>query len=387
MPSDRAVQHVVIAGGGFAALETMIALREFAGDRVAITLVSPEPGFCYRPAATAEVFAEDPSELYDLRAIAADFGATYHRVRIESVGGVSQFVRLSSGVRLSYDMLVLAVGARARSTISGALTFRDQRDAPLFRRLLADIRSGAAKRLAFVLPAGYSWPVPLLELALLSRTFASEHGMPVRITVVSPEERPLATYGAEASALVEDLLDSRDVRFVGASAAEGVRRDGSLELRSGERIGADRVVAMPQLRGQWITGVPASWWGFVPTDRDGRVEDLADVYAAGDMTAFPIKQAGLAAQQADLIANRIAASLGISVPEPDRRHVLRARLLGGEQPLYLRAEIGENGEPVAASLTPDGVEEPGGHSKVFARYLTPYLEAHEPPAPSLLLSA
>ena len=385
-PTDSA-PHVVIVGGGFAALEALIALRELARDRVAITLTSPEPVFCYRPAATAEVFAEGPGRLYDLRAIASDFGATYHRVRLESVGTTSQYVRLSSGARLPYDSLVLAVGARARSAISGALTFRDQRDTPLFRRLLADIRAGEVDRLVFAQPAGFSWPVPLLELALLSRTFAAEHGQHVRITVVSPEPSPLAVFGSDASALVSRLLEVRGVRFVGSSAGEAVRRDGSLELHSGERIEADRVVAVPQLRGQWITGVPTSWWGFVPTDADGRVDDLDSVYAAGDMTTFPIKQAGLATQQADRIARHLAAAVGADVPAADSRHVLRARLLGGERPLYLRAEIDEDGRPITASLAPGRAKAPPGDAKVFARYLTPYLETHEPPLKPLLAPA
>jgi sulfide:quinone oxidoreductase len=386
-PSDRSPAQVVIAGGGFAALETLIALRELAGDRVALTLICPEPAFCYRPAATAELFAEAPGLLYDLRAIATHFGATYHRVRLESVGPTSKYVRLSSGARLPYDLLVLAVGARARSVISGALTFRDQRDAPLFRQLLADIRAGEVGHLVFAQPTGMSWPIPLLELALLSRAYAAEHGQRPRITVVSPEPRPISVFGGEASELVQELLDARDVQFVASCTGNAVTRDGSLELRSGERIEADRVVAVPQLRGQWITGVPTSAWGLVHTESDGCVEGLEDVYAAGDMTTFPIKQAGLATQQADRIAERITEELGGPVPKRDRRHVLRARLLGGERPLILRAEVGEHGEPIAATPAARRGERSSGEAKVSARYLTPYLEAHEALTKSLLAPA
>lgn len=385
--SSRALTQVVIAGGGFAALEAMIALRALASERVAVTLISPEPTFLYRPAATVEVFGEGPSAEYDLRAISSDLGASYHRVRLESVASESKYVRLSSGVKLSYDVLMLAVGARARSTVSGALTFRDQRDVPLLRRMLDDVCAGDVERLVFAVPTGFSWPVPMFELALLSRSYAAEHGRDVEITLVSPEPRPLAVFGPEASALVEDLLDDRSVSFVASAAADGVQRDGSLELRSGDRIRADRVIAAPQLRGQWITGVPASWWGFVPTDADGRVEDLPSVYAAGDMTTFPIKQAGLATQQADRIAHRIATDLGICDLPPIGRHVLQGRLLGGDRPLFLRAELDEHGQGIAAALERgEGDPAPGG-AKVFARYLTPFLNAHDPITPAVLVAA
>jgi sulfide:quinone oxidoreductase len=37
---------------------------------------------------------------------------------------------------------------------------------------------------------------------------------------------------------------------------------------------------------------------------------LTDVYAAGDLTQFPLKQGGTAAQQADAAASSIAADAG-----------------------------------------------------------------------------
>src|SRR5512142_1602618 len=137
--------HVVIAGGGFAGVEALLALRALAGDRVRVTLVSPDLEFAYRPAATLEAFDRAPPRLYALRVLASDLGATFHRARLESVGSDAHYVRLSSGSRLGYDALVIALGARAVATISGALMFRDQRDVPLLRRLLDDIAAGSVK--------------------------------------------------------------------------------------------------------------------------------------------------------------------------------------------------------------------------------------------------
>ena len=41
--------HVVIVGGGVAGLETLLALDDLAGERVALTLVAPQPYFVYKP--------------------------------------------------------------------------------------------------------------------------------------------------------------------------------------------------------------------------------------------------------------------------------------------------------------------------------------------------
>ena len=381
---SRVPAQVVVAGGGFAALEAVLALRALAGDGVRVTLVSPDPALAYDPAATVEVFAPAPARAYDLRAIAADLGVSYHHARLETVASQKRRVRLGSGAGLRYDALVLATGARATVGVPGALTFRDQRDVPRFQGLLRELDAGAVAHLVFAVPSGCSWPLPLYELALLSAAYAHEHGVETEIKLVSSERRPLAVFGADASGLVAAELAERGVRFIGSSAAGSVRREGSLALQFDAAIEGDRVVAAPRLRGQPISGVPASRLGFVPTDAAGRVEGMVDVYAAGDMTTFPIKQGGLATQQADRIAHTIAAGLGLTARELRAKRVLEVRLVGGQRPLLLRIELDEFGQPTTATLAHVGSERAPGWTKVFGRYLTPYLETRQPLARSPL---
>ena len=49
--------NVVVAGGGVAAIEAILALHDAAGDRVSITLVAPQEDFLYRPMSVGEPFA------------------------------------------------------------------------------------------------------------------------------------------------------------------------------------------------------------------------------------------------------------------------------------------------------------------------------------------
>jgi sulfide:quinone oxidoreductase len=66
---------IVIAGGGVAGLEALLALRAIAGDRVRLTLIAPDPDFTYRPLAVAEPFALGHAHRVPLTRFAADAGA------------------------------------------------------------------------------------------------------------------------------------------------------------------------------------------------------------------------------------------------------------------------------------------------------------------------
>ncbi len=358
----------------------MLALRALAPARVHMTLVSSSQLLAYKPAATTESFDETPSLAYDLQAIATDCGASFRLDRLKAVAPKAHRARLASCTHLDYDALVLAVGARAFIAIPGALTFRDQQQVHHIRRLTNELCNGTLGRVIFAVPSGCSWPLPLYELALFTAARLVELGLPGEVMVVSPEITPLCVFGAQASRLVANLLAERGVYFIGGSDPRRVERSGALVLGSGETLDADRVVAAPRLRGPRITGLPADRQGFISTDALGSVIGLPDVYAAGDMTSFPIKQGGLAAQQADLIAQRIASNYGTAVMQSRVDRILRARLLGGANPIYLRTELDEFGQATASALHDqfNNSESVGRSEKVFGRYLTPYLHTRAP---------
>jgi sulfide:quinone oxidoreductase len=378
-----APRRVVIAGGGFAAVEALLALRAL-DDSAEIELVGPDRRFHYRPAATAQPFDRTAPLEYDLAAIADELGAAHRVDRIEAVAPAARIGRLTSDALARYDALILATGVRRLARIAGALTFAGPAQAPQFDRVLSDLASGAARRIVFAIPNGVSWALPLYELALLTVAYARERNIDADVAIVTPERAPLDVFGAHASALVRGVLDERGVRFLGSRNPERFDRDRRLYLRFGaDPLPADRVIAAPSMVGRPIVGIPGSWHGFVPTDERGRVEGLDGVYAAGDMTTFPIKQGGLATQQADTIAAAIAARAGRA---PDRAwpvvRMLRARLIGGERPVDLVAVLDAAGRAVDARLDaacgPSSRLDAPASAKVYGRYLAPYLSARAP---------
>jgi len=162
-------------------------------------------------------------------------------------------------------------------------------------------------------------------------------------------------------------------------------RGDRLELDHGSSVPADVAVVLPPLRGPWIEGLPGDDHGFIPVDPHGRVPGAPGVYAAGDATSFPIKQGGLAAQQADAVAAAIAEEIGALPGPAPFRPVLRGLLLTGGAPLYLRAEL-QGKHAVGRSRTISGALRgevstralwwPPG--KIAGRYLAPYLATARP---------
>lgn len=361
--------RVVIAGGGVAGLETLIALRDLAGDRVDITLVAPEESFTYRPMTVAEPFAKGRARRYELARIAAQFDARLVQDAVAEVDTREQTVQSRSGDPIPYDHLVLATGAHARPAYVNAITFGEDPEEEALHGLLRDAEEGYAERIAFVVPGQTTWTLPLYELALMTARQAWSMGADrLELIFVTPEDRPLAIFGAAASDTVAELLREAAIEFVG-SAYTGVERDHLVIHPGGRRIDAKRVVSMPRLEGRPLPGVPANAEGFVPVDTHGRVAGLGGVYAAGDGTAFPIKQGGLATQQADAVAETIAAAVGAPVEPQPFRPVLRGMLLTGGDSRFMRFGVagGQGGPDVASQALwwPP--------TKIAGRYLAPVL--------------
>jgi sulfide:quinone oxidoreductase len=284
-------------------------------------------------------------------------------------------------MEIHYDALVIACGALPRPALAGALTFRGPADTDAYRRLLSEAESGSIGSIAFVLPTSGLWPLPLYELAQLTAAHLDRHRQEVELTLVTPEPAPLSVFGDAASEAARALLSSRNVSL--RTSSRVTRYDaGRLDLSNDAPLRADRVVALPRLEGPRILGIPQDSEGFIATDLSGRVSGLTNVYAAGDITQFPVKQGGIAAQQADAVAEQIAALAGAAVHPHRFQPVLRGLLFTGAAPRYLR------GEPDRAEGTRSTVAEEAlwwPPSKIVGRYLAPFLARYggldiEPPA-------
>jgi len=225
---------VVVAGGGVAGLEALLALRDLAGDRVQLTLVAPEEEYVYRSMAVAEPFALGRARRHRLADIASDIGVRLISDRLVEVEDPQRTAILAGGERVVYDALLVAVGADSEPALQRALTWTPE---------------GYTKRVAFVVPVGVAWPLPAYELALMTAWEARDMGQDdVQITIYTPEDAPLGLFGTGASAAIREDLDAAGVTVVvGAYVTDLGDPSSGLVIAPGQRpLVAERVVALPR---------------------------------------------------------------------------------------------------------------------------------------------
>jgi sulfide:quinone oxidoreductase len=361
----RRSTRVVIAGAGVAGLEALLALRAVAGPLVQLDMLSADPTFRYRPVSVAEAFDRGRAPEFDLEEICADQGARLHRDTLTVVDSLRRRVLTRGGAELPYDLLAVAIGARPVEVLPGALTFRGFEDVGALREVLAGIADGGLENVVFALPPNPDWPLPLYELALMTGAHAQACGASTRVRVVTAEAEPLGLFGAQASGAVARLLRARAVEVTTLTRPVAVE-DHTLHIDGARSIPADRVIALPRLAGPQVAGLPHDASGFIPTDLHGLVKGRHDVYAAGDATAFPVKQGGLASQQADAVAEALAQRAGAPVTPRPFHAVVRGLLLTGSAPAYLRTE-----RRVDSAVSDDPLWWPP--TRIVGRYLAPYL--------------
>ena len=374
--------RVIVAGGGVAALEALLALHELGGRQLRLALLAPGSEFLNRPAAVAEPFGlggPGPATFAD---VTRRCGAELLSGTLAGIDGEG-IALTGTGDRVPFDALVIAVGGRAAPAPPGAHVFAGPQDVPALTDILDAAERGDVGSIAFAISPGVAWTLPLYELAIMSAIDLADRGAgDVRLTVVTPEPAPLSLFGPTASKAVGELLANRGIKLVHGRATAAC--DARLQLEDGTSVPADAAVVLPPTQGPWIEGLPFDERGFIPVDRHGRVAGHPGVYAAGDATTFPIKQGGLATQQADAAVAALVSDLCGTPPGPAFQPVLRGLLLTGGAPLYLRAEVrgtttfGDSRaiRALRGEVSTRALWWPPG--KVAGRYLAPFLATARP---------
>jgi 3-phenylpropionate/trans-cinnamate dioxygenase ferredoxin reductase component len=234
------VEHFVIVGGGQAAAQAVLSLRQ-GGSTHRLTLIGEEPVPPYqRPPLSKKYLAGNfervrlqlrPIEFYAERHVALELGQ-----RVESIDRAAQKLVLSDGRHIGYDRLLLATGSRVRklavpgAEMTGVHYIRTIRDADAIR---ADLTGG---RRVVIVGGGYIG----LEAA------AVVNAMGFDVTVLEAGARLMArSVGNDVSRFYDAYHRRAGVAIHcnrSVTALEGRGRVESVLTADGERFECDLVI-------------------------------------------------------------------------------------------------------------------------------------------------
>ena len=113
--------------------------------------------------------------------------------------------------------------------------------------MIQDVEAGYTHKLAFIAPSQMPWPLPLYELALMTARRAFDMNEDVSITIITPEDAPLALFGKEVSEAVGRLLEDSGILVISSTRAE-TPNAGQISLHPGGRtLYVKSIVALPEL--------------------------------------------------------------------------------------------------------------------------------------------
>jgi sulfide:quinone oxidoreductase len=372
--ADRPFE-VLIIGGGYAAFEATFRLQRVAGSATQTTILTPDTHVVARPMAVLAPFVAGHAPRVPLAQLAGAAAARLRHGRMISVDVEAHHVVTDAGETIAYDALLIAIGAVQRIPPAHVLAFGSPGSEERMHGLIQDLEGGYVRKLAFVVPARASWPLALYELALMSAERAYDMCQHDDLMLLTAEPAPLAILGEQASRALTARLYAAGVT-VRTAVDVKVPARGLIEVHpGGERLTVDRIVTLPLLDGPAIAGLPHDEEGFLAVDEHGRVEGVLDVYAAGDVTHHPIKQVGLACQQADAAADMIAVRAGVAIEPQPYTPVLEGVLLTERATMIMRREKDAAGNDTSV------VSRAGrwrGPTKAIGRELAAHLAAADP---------
>ena len=313
--------RVVVAGGGFAGLETAFLIHHRLHGDVDITLVSDKDHFLFRPNTIYIPFGLDPSELViPLEHPTHRQGIKLVQDRVEGVDAKAHKLHTSHHA-LDYDKLVIATGAGMRpeevpglaehaTTIWTPEAMLDLRKT--VERVVERGRAGTATTVLFLVPPNNKCSGPLYEIVFMLETHLRRKQArgPVRIVWASAEHNYIQAFGPKLHEVVTKEFGERGIEGHLDHVVKEVTGS-HVHFTNGIVMDYDELVSFPPyIAALDYEGLPADDRGFLRTEPASRaVEGIEDVYAPGDAGDFPVKQAFLAFLQADATAEAIVADV------------------------------------------------------------------------------
>lgn len=283
------MKPIVIIGTGMAGYTVAREFRRLNKD-APLVLVTADSGGSYSKPMLSNAFAQNKDAQQLVMQSAAQMAEQLNAdirtsTTVSAIDTAAKTVDTSGG-RIEYDKLVLAVGAQPiRLELKGdaaqhVLSVNNIDDYAAFRARITSSSNASPVRVA------------IIGAGLIGCEFADDlAGAGHAVTVIDPNHRPLAALAAPAlSEGLQTALQARGVQFRFGTVAEAVHQAGpelQVQLADGSTVEADIVLSAvglrPDLRLAHLAGLKTNR-GIV-VDNAGQTS-AADVYALGDCAEY-----------------------------------------------------------------------------------------------------
>ncbi|HEY5551908.1 MAG TPA: FAD/NAD(P)-binding oxidoreductase [Opitutaceae bacterium] len=384
----------LVLGAGFGGIAAANRLRELLPATHRVVVVDRSESFYVGATKTWVMLGErSVGEITQSRAALLAPGVEFVCAGVDAIDVAARTVSTASGV-IAWNYLVVALGADvSMDGVPGlkdaAHTFYTLEGAERLRGVIADFKGGDIAIL-MVKPPWKCPPAPY-EAAMLLHAHFTARGVPVKISIHTPEGIPMATAGPEMGAFIKAQLESRGIVLNAKRQVERVDGEGRrIHFADGSDAGFDLLLCVPVhaapevAREAGLTGGGA-WIAVNPRTMEvGLDTAVGRVFAIGDVTTVSLPgrfkpdmplvlpKAGVMAEaQALVVAQRIADHIGgrESIAEFDGRGFCYLELGRGEA---VRAEgsFFSMPHPVMEKQMPDAAQLEDKHRWV-ASHLRP----------------
>lgn len=304
--------QILILGAGYAGIRVAFdldrLLREHGySDQVTLVDQNPYHQLVQVIHRTATAGIETHESIYELQPLLRERSIRFVQAGARAIMPLERTVQLDNGATLSYDRLVITLGAEtAYGHVPGArehsFPLHTYEHALHLRDHLIDQFEAAAKTsdpreqrillTTAIVGGGYTGCQFAGELAAWADDLCAQTGAPrheVRIALIEHESLLLKQFGEWATREAERVLDAQGVSVYLNTDVEAVepqllRVAGNRVLRAGTIVWAGGIQGPAILR---ESGLAVDAAGRVRVDRYLRVHDQALIFAAGDCAAIP----------------------------------------------------------------------------------------------------